>query len=111
SKIAAEASFDAFWQDRFSRPVELAVLPCDRPRPAVPSYLRDDVERVFPSSFSEQLDDLSAQLNVPSLAVLIAAIQTVLFRYGGQDSFLLGAVSQTALLSSNLPILPIHAST
>ena len=110
SKIAAEASFDAFWQDRFSRPVELAVLPCDRPRPAVPSYLRDDAERVFPSSFSEQLDDLSARLNVPSLAVLIAAIQTVLFRYGGQDSFLLGAVSQTALLSSNLPILPIHAS-
>jgi len=106
---------EVFWRVSFTQPAELVVLPFDRPRPPVPSYLRETAELTLRPSAAEGLCGLSARLAVSPLAILLAAVQTVLFRYGGQHSFVVGAVSQIIepddqAPSTEMPLWPIHAS-
>lgn len=102
------------WRRRFPRPVELVALPLDHPRPPVPSYVRDTVELGLSVSSAEGVEHLSSQLNVSPLAVLLAAMQTVLFRYTAQDTVVVGAAAQPRHLSwgqrAKLPLLPIRMS-
>ena len=79
-----------FWQRQFPQPSRLASLPFDRPRPPAPSYLRDNFEVELDRSLAGQVLELSARLNVPPLAVILAAVQVVLFHYGSQDTSIVG---------------------
>ena len=81
--------------------MELAALPFDRPRPPVPSYLREQVELLTHASWSAGFDGLSARLEIAPLAIVLAAVKTVLFRYGGQDLSVVGAAADSGTISSD----------
>ena len=99
--LGCDESATTFWRRQFPRSVELAALPFDRPRPPVPSYLREQVELLTHASWSAGLDGLSARLEIAPLAIVLAAVKTVLFRYGGQDLSVVGAAADSGTISSD----------
>ena len=109
-----EQSSEASWRRRFPRPVDLVLLPLDHRRPPVPSYVRGTAELRLPGSSSERLEQLCSRLSLPPLAVMLAAMQTVLFRYTAQDTFVVGAAAQSRKEPdgqlSGFPLLPIRMS-
>jgi amino acid adenylation domain-containing protein len=92
--MTLETSDHDFWHQQFPRRAEMVPLPNAKPRPPAPSYLRETVELASDPSLSDGLRKLSSRLNVPSLAVLLAAFKTVLFRYSGQEMLVVGAAAQ-----------------
>lgn len=101
---------EKFWRRQFPRPVELPALPFGGLRPPVPSYLRESVGLTLDRPSSEDLCGFSSRLEVMPQAVLLAALKTVLFRYVGQETLIVGAAAQIVnaprVLSS--PLLPIQ---
>ncbi|HEX5885293.1 MAG TPA: amino acid adenylation domain-containing protein, partial [Pyrinomonadaceae bacterium] len=83
----------AYWTKKLSGAPPLLMLPSDRPRPPVQSYRG----RIQPFSLSE---DLTASLNQLSRAegvtlfmTLMAAFQTLLHRYSGQQEIVAGTAT------------------
>jgi len=83
-----------FWRRQFSRQVDLVLLPFDKPRPPVPSYLRETVDLALDRSFGDGLEELRSRLGVPLATVLLVALKTVLFRYAGPDTLVVGVTVQ-----------------
>ena len=113
--MIVETSHQVFWRHQFPHPVELVSLPLDHSRPPVPSYMRDTTELVLDLSVGSGLCQLGSHLSAPPLAVLLAALGTVLFRYSGQETFVVGAVAQAnglegASARNGLPLLPIQTN-
>lgn len=109
----SEASSREFWQRQFPQPIQLASLPFDRPRPPAPSYLRDNIEVELDRSLTNHVLELSACLNVPPLAVTLAAVQVVLFHYGSQDTTIVGTCVRARDISADdalddMVLLPIQ---
>ena len=114
--VSVETSDLDFWRREFPCPGELVSLPMDRPRPPVPSYVRDSAEMTLPLSTSDGLRKLCSRLNVPPLAVFLAAFSTVLFRYASQEAVVVGAVTQPGYLAGEVPrksfpLFPIKSRT
>jgi non-ribosomal peptide synthetase component F len=71
-------------------PAELA-LPTDRPRPAVRSYRGGCELFSLPAELSRELRAFSRREGVTLFMTLLAAFQTLLHRYAGQDDIVVGA--------------------
>ena len=65
-------------------------LPTDRPRPPLQSYAGGRVPVVVPPRVHAALGQLSAREGVTLFVTLLAAFQTLLHRYTGQDDIVLG---------------------
>jgi non-ribosomal peptide synthetase component F len=79
-----------YWQQRLAGIPALVELPTDRPRPAVQS-LRSATERfALPATLAARLEALSGQEGVTLFMVLLAAFQTLLARYTGQEDIVVG---------------------
>ena len=65
-------------------------LPTDRPRPAVQSYRGARESSVFSKAFTDQLQALSRKEGVTLFMTLLAAFQTLLHRYSGQEDIAVG---------------------
>lgn len=65
-------------------------LPTDRPRPTVQTYRGATYPLQFPSKLTEQLEALSQQTGTTLFMILLAAFQTVLHRYTGQEDIAIG---------------------
>jgi len=66
-------------------------LPTDRPRPAVQTYRGAKQSLVLPKTLSDQLQALSRKEGVTLFMTLMAAFQTLLHRYSGQDDIVMGS--------------------
>jgi amino acid adenylation domain-containing protein len=71
--------------------VEVLELPTDRPRPLEPSYQGAWERTVLPQDLSERLRVFSREEGVSLFTLLLAAFQTLLYRYSGQDDICVGA--------------------
>jgi aspartate racemase len=71
--------------------VEVLELPTDRPRPLEPSYQGAWERTVLPQDLSERLRVFSREEGVSLFILLLAAFQTLLYRYSGQDDICVGA--------------------
>jgi len=60
-------------------------LPTDRPRPAVQSFRGADLAMALPEELSRAVVDLSRREGVTLFMTLLAAFQTLLFRYTGEE--------------------------
>lgn len=80
----------AYWQQQLQDAAPTLELPTDRPRPAVQSFRGDIVLVQFPASLSADLNKLSREEDVTLFMVLLAAWQTVLYRWSGQKDILIG---------------------
>jgi amino acid adenylation domain-containing protein len=80
----------AYWKEQLKVASPLAI-PTDRPRPAVQSYRGGMKEFALPAVLTEAISDLSRREGVTVFMVLLAALQTLLRRYSGQEDIIIGS--------------------
>ncbi|XZN90035.1 MAG: non-ribosomal peptide synthetase [Microcoleus sp.] len=79
----------AYWRQQLTN-IQPLNLPVDRPRPPVPSYRGAREFLALSPTLSDRLNLLSKQQNVTLFVTLLAAFQTLLYRYTGQENIALG---------------------
>ena len=80
----------SYWQAHLRGAPLVLKLPTDRPRPAVLTYHGARHVFTLPKGLSEDLNTLSQREGVTLFMTLLAAWQTLLWRYSGQDDLLVG---------------------
>jgi amino acid adenylation domain-containing protein/thioester reductase-like protein len=80
----------AYWQQQLAELPSLQ-LPTDRPRPAVPTYRGALQSVVLPKTLTAALKALSQQEGVTLYMTLLAAFQTLLFRYTSSEDIPVGS--------------------
>ncbi|MBC8088320.1 MAG: AMP-binding protein, partial [Phycisphaerae bacterium] len=81
----------AFWRKRLAAPLPVLDLPTDFPRPATQAFEGGLRSIMIPSVLVQQLRELGMDHGATMYMVLLAAYQTVLHRYSGQDDILTGS--------------------
>jgi amino acid adenylation domain-containing protein/FkbH-like protein len=81
----------SYWKNRLAGAPERFEMPTDRPRTPALSY-RGAVERcLYPRSLTEKLNAFSRSEGVTLFMTLLAAYQTLLYRYTGQEDVVVGS--------------------
>lgn len=97
----------AYWKQRLAGAPTALELPTDRPRPPVPTYRGS----MRPFALSKRLTDaikaLSRQEEVTLFMALLAAFDTLLYRYTGQDDLLIG----TSIVGENQGLMGFFHNT
>jgi amino acid adenylation domain-containing protein/non-ribosomal peptide synthase protein (TIGR01720 family) len=83
-----EAQLD-YWQRQLAD-IPVLALPSDRPRPAVQTFRGATQRFMLAKSLSDALAALSQREDVTLFMTLLAAFQTLLARYSGQDDIAVG---------------------
>lgn len=81
----------AYWKKQLDDAPGLLDLPADRPRPPVQTFRGAKETVLFPKRLNEGLQALSQQEGVTTFMTLLAAFQTLLARYSGQDDIVVGS--------------------
>ncbi|MDZ7955197.1 amino acid adenylation domain-containing protein [Nostoc sp. DedQUE09] len=79
-----------YWQKQLNR-ISVLNLPTDRLRPAVPSYRGAKQFLELPHSLTQALEALSYQEGVTLFMTMLAAFQTLLYRYTQQEDIAVGS--------------------
>jgi amino acid adenylation domain-containing protein len=93
-KCIAEGRFDSqldYWKQQLRGVPPLLSLPTDRPRPQVWTFRGDAVPVNLPQSLVTKLRALGQQEGATLFMTLLAAFQTLLHRYAGQDDVCVGS--------------------
>ncbi|WP_017318022.1 non-ribosomal peptide synthetase [Mastigocladopsis repens] len=90
-----------YWKQQLVGATPVLELPTDRPRPPVQTYQGAKESFLIPQSLSQALSTLSHQEGVTLFMTLLAAFQTLLYRYTGQQDILVGS----PIAGRNLPEL------
>jgi amino acid adenylation domain-containing protein len=80
----------AYWKQQLDN-LPLLKLPTDHPRPATATYRGATQFLELPKSLSEQLEALSQRQGVTLFMTLLAAFQTLLYRYTQQEDIVVGS--------------------
>ncbi|TCP59321.1 amino acid adenylation domain-containing protein [Tumebacillus sp. BK434] len=80
----------SFWKEQLHGPLPILQLPTDRPRPAVQTYRGETLRCQVADAVTAQLHGLCQREGVTLFMALLAAFQTLLHRYTGQDDILVG---------------------
>jgi amino acid adenylation domain-containing protein len=81
----------SYWREQLSGAPALLELPTDRPRPAVQSYRGARDSLTVSAEVSQGLKELSRREGVTLYMTLLAAFQTLLYRYSGQPDIVVGS--------------------
>jgi tyrocidine synthetase-3 len=87
-KMAAHRSY---WTDRFSGELPVLELLTDRPRPAVKTYSGGQVNKQLGHDLYKGLKQLTHDQNATLFMGLLAAVNTLLYRYTGQEDIIIGS--------------------
>jgi amino acid adenylation domain-containing protein len=79
-----------YWKEQLKNAPNLLELPTDRARPAVQTFRGGYYYAAFSKELSAELATLSKQVGVTLFMTLLAAFQTFLYRYSGQDDIVVG---------------------
>jgi amino acid adenylation domain-containing protein len=80
-----------YWKRQLGGSLPVLQLHTDRPRPAVQTFRGARHTLLLPKRLSEALRGLSRQEGVTLFMTLLAAFQTLLHRYTGQDDIIVGS--------------------
>lgn len=80
----------AYWKETLSGMPHSLELPTDHPRPSLQSSRGANYLFRFDSGLSEKIKAFSQQENSTLFMILLAAYQSLLYRYTGQDDFAVG---------------------
>jgi aspartate racemase len=81
----------AYWKEKLGGSLPVLELPTDRPRPAIQTTRGARHYISFPKSLAEALKALSQREEATLFMTLLAAFQTLLYRYTEQDDILVGS--------------------
>lgn len=79
-----------YWRSKLDGAPSLLELPTDRPRPAVMAYRGASHQFEIPAALAEQIHRISRQYDATLFAVLLAALNILLFRYSHQKDICVG---------------------
>jgi len=79
-----------FWLKSLAGAPAMLKLPTDHPRPAQQSFQGASISRKLSPQLSQSLIELSQRQGVTLFMTTLAAFQTLLFRYTGQDDIVVG---------------------
>ena len=93
-----------YWKAQLAHAPAVLELPTDHPRPMLQTYRGARFPFALPLTLSHALVQLSRQHDVTLYMTLLAAFQTLLFRYSGQQDILVGTpiAGRTAVEVENL---------
>ncbi|MEI4623585.1 non-ribosomal peptide synthase/polyketide synthase [Bacillus pfraonensis] len=80
-----------YWREELSGELPVLQLPMDRPRPAIQTHYGSTYTLVLPSTLHDKLNELSRQEGATLFMTLLAAYQSFLSRYTGQEDILVGS--------------------
>lgn len=80
-----------YWQQQLAGASPLLELPTDRPRPPVQTYRGARQSIALPATLTTALKQLGDREGVTLYMTLLAAFQTLLYRYSGQEDILVGS--------------------
>ena len=81
----------SYWQQQLAGAKPLLELPTDHPRPAAQTYRGASQSFILPKSLSDRLKQLSRREGVTLYMSLLAAFQTLLYRYSRQEDIVVGS--------------------
>ena len=81
----------AYWKQQLAGAPALLEVPTDHPRPAVLSHRGATKAAILSQDLVEQLSALSQAEGVTLFMTLLAALQTLMSRYSGQDDIVVGS--------------------
>ncbi|HKG81484.1 MAG TPA: condensation domain-containing protein, partial [Pyrinomonadaceae bacterium] len=81
----------SYWREELKGAPLVLELPTDRPRPGVQSMRGKSLPFHLSKKLSEELESLSRRESTTLYMLLLAAFQTLLFRFTGQEDFLVGS--------------------
>ncbi|HEY6802288.1 MAG TPA: amino acid adenylation domain-containing protein [Pyrinomonadaceae bacterium] len=79
-----------YWTEKLGGELPILELPADRPRPPVQSFAGARETFALEPELSRELNRLCRQEGVTLFMLLLAAFQTLLYRYSGQTDILVG---------------------
>ena len=80
-----------YWREQLGGELPVLELPTDHARPAMPSYRGAHLGFRLSPELSEALKELSRREGATLFMTLLAAFQTLLHRYSGQDDIVVGS--------------------
>ncbi|HEX9133237.1 MAG TPA: amino acid adenylation domain-containing protein [Ktedonobacteraceae bacterium] len=83
----------AYWKQQLAGMPEGLDLPTDRPHLPVPTSRSSTYRLTLPKWLSDALKELSRKEGANLYMTLVAAFQTLLYRYSGQDDLVIGTVA------------------
>ncbi|MBA3947501.1 MAG: amino acid adenylation domain-containing protein, partial [Herpetosiphonaceae bacterium] len=81
----------AYWQQQLAGPLPVLDLPTDHPRPAIQTFHGATVSLMLPPALATALTQFSQEAEATLFMTLLAAFQTLLYRYSGQTDLLIGS--------------------
>ncbi|AEI43702.1 non-ribosomal peptide synthetase [Paenibacillus mucilaginosus] len=79
-----------YWKEKLGGELPVLRMPMDRPRPPVMTYNGDNVQITIPKELTARLGEVSRRNGVTLFMTLLAAYQTLLYRYTGQEDICIG---------------------
>ncbi|MEG3936130.1 amino acid adenylation domain-containing protein [Microcoleus sp. B13-B4] len=79
-----------YWKQQLNGSLPILQLPTDYPRPPVQTYQGEYQSLDLPENLTKALKDVSQQEQVTLFMTLLAAFQTFLYRYTGQEDMIVG---------------------
>ena len=81
----------SYWQKQLAGELPILNLPTDRPRPAIQTYQGASFSYQLSAELTQELQNFSRERAVTLYMTLLAALQVLLYRYTGQEDFLVGS--------------------
>jgi amino acid adenylation domain-containing protein len=81
----------AYWKRQLAGPLPLLQLPTDRPRPPIQTFHGATQSLVLPPALEGSIRVFSQREGASLFMTLLAAFQTLLYRYSGQEQILVGS--------------------
>ncbi len=81
----------AYWKQQLGGNLPVLQLPTDRPRPPIQTFRGAQQKFVLSTTLTESIKQLSQQEDATLFMTLLAAFQTLLYRYVGQEDILVGS--------------------
>jgi hybrid polyketide synthase/nonribosomal peptide synthetase FtdB len=101
----AGESMWAYWRNQLGGELPMLELPADRPRPPVQTYRGASETRGFGPELTGRLRALSERHGATLYVTLLAAFQTLLHRFSGQNDILVGSPTAGRSRADDAPVV------
>ena len=91
------AAQEKYWRNRLGGNVPAIRLYLDHPRPPVPAFLRASAAQELDLHLCQRINNLCGRTNSTLDVCLLAAFETLLLRYTGQEAFIVRSLSSDSL--------------